>query len=284
MREFNETLYNGFRATYEIEEIYYHNKTEHQDLIIFKNPIFGRMMALDGIVQTTERDEFIYHEMFVHMPLLTHDRPLNVLIIGGGDGGVAREVCRYDVVEKITMVEIDQAVCELSKTYLPNHSAGAFEDSRFELIISDGLDFVKNTKEKFDVILSDSTDPFGPGAALFAESFYEACSNILSDGGILVTQNGVSFLQSDELATTHQRMRGHFEEVKFFQADVPTYIAGNMNYAWGRKGNFQQITPNVLAERYRKYALKTRYFTPDIYTSAFHLPQYLQDVIAGEMI
>lgn len=275
MKKFAEVLHNGFQATYDVLEVLYHNKTEHQELIIFDNPIFGRIMALDGIIQTTERDEFIYHEMFAHTPILSHPDPKKVLIIGGGDGGLLREVTKHTSIEKITMVEIDRAVVELSEKYLPKHSDGAFADPRLNLVIADGLDFIISNKEQYDIILSDSTDPIGPGAALFAEKFYQGCAASLNPEGILVTQNGVSFLQTSELVQTKNRMQPHFQQVKFLQADVPTYVAGNMNLAWANKGQFQQKSIAEVANYLDFANIKLRYFTPELYKSAFNLPNYL---------
>lgn len=275
MKKFVEKLHNGFQATYDISNILYHNTTDHQELIIFENPIFGRIMALDGIIQTTERDEFIYHEMFAHTPILSHPDPKSILIIGGGDGGLLREVCKHKSINNITMVEIDRAVVELSEKYLPKHSNGAFADTRLQLEIADGLDFIVNNKIKYDIILSDSTDPIGPGAALFAEKFYKGCAESLTQDGILVTQNGVSFLQTDELVQTNNRMKKHFRHVKFLQADVPTYVAGNMNLAWANKGEFMQKSPNTVKHYLNSNSMNLRYFTPELYISAFNLPNYL---------
>lgn len=283
MKKFYESLYNGFSACYEIEEVFYHEKTKHQELLIFKNPIFGRIMALDGIIQTTEKDEFIYHEMFAHVPLFTHVNPKKVLIVGGGDGGLLREVCKHKSIESITMVEIDLGVVELSKEYLPNHSRGSFDDPRLNLVIADGLDFVKQCQEKYDVILSDSTDPIGPGAALFAEDYYKNAAKCLKDEGILVTQNGVSFLQTEELSCTYLRMHPHFSQVKFYQADVPTYVAGNMNYAWAQKNNVVMPSEDVLNNRIIKSGIVTNYFNKDLFFSSFSLPNYVKNVL-GESI
>ncbi len=280
MNKFTETLHQGFAATYQVDEVLYEQKTEHQHLLIFKNNLYGRIMALDGIVQTTEKDEFIYHEMFVHVPMLLHPNPKHILIVGGGDGGILREVCKYPDVASITMVEIDPAVVNLAKTHLPNHSAGAFEDPRLRLVFADGLDFITTCQETFDVILSDSTDPIGPGAALFAETFYAHASRCLSAYGLLVTQNGVSFMQTDELVTTQQRMQPHFAAVKFFQSDVPTYVGGNMNHAWGQKAASQPITFAQAAQRFAEYDMACRHFHPDMLQSAFCLPQYLRTVLS----
>ena len=166
-KQWHETLHDQFGQYFAVDNVLYHEKTDHQDLIIFENAAFGRVMALDGVVQTTERDEFIYHEMMTHVPLLAHGHAKHVLIIGGGDGAMLREVTRHKNVESITMVEIDAGVVSFCRQYLPNHNAGSYDDPRFKLVIDDGVNFVNQTSQTFDVIISDCTDPIGPGESLF---------------------------------------------------------------------------------------------------------------------
>jgi spermidine synthase len=197
-----ETLYSSWGQSFEVHSIVYKEKSDWWDIMIFENPIFGRVLVMDGTVQLTEKDERIYHEMMAHVPLLTHDNPKSVLIIGGGDGGVLREVLRHQTVERVVLVEIDERVIDLSKKYLPFLAKGAFVDPRTTIVIQDGCKYVKETTERFDVILSDTTDPIGAGAALFTEEFYGDCKAILNEGGILINQNGVPFLQPEELALT----------------------------------------------------------------------------------
>jgi spermidine synthase len=170
-RWIGETLYPFYQQRFSATEVLFEEKTEHQDLVIFENDFFGRVMLLDGVTQTTDRDEFVYHEMISHVPIFAHGNAQKVLIIGGGDGGVLREVLRHKDVE-CTMVEIDASVVEMSKKYFPQHSDGAFEDPRCNLVIADGLKFVKETQDRFDVIIVDSTDPIGPGEVLFTSEFY----------------------------------------------------------------------------------------------------------------
>lgn len=165
-----ETLHAGFGQYFSVDKVLYREQTGHQDLVIFENSALGRVMTLDGVVQTTERDEFIYHEMMTHVPLLAHGAAKHVLIIGGGDGAMLREVSRHQNIEKITMVEIDAGVVTFCKQYLPNHSQGAYDDPRFTLVIDDGVNFVSQTGEKFDVIISDCTDPIGPGKACLPQT------------------------------------------------------------------------------------------------------------------
>lgn len=162
----SETLHAGYQQRFEVSKVLYSEKTEFQDMVIFENPKFGRVLVLDGVIQTTEKDEFIYHEMMVHTPMLANGAAKRVLIIGGGDGGCLREALRHPGVGKVTMVEIDPTVVELSRKYLPGHSDGAFDDPRTDLVIADGLKYVAESDEKFDVIIVDSTDPIGPGEVL----------------------------------------------------------------------------------------------------------------------
>lgn len=280
MSDYLETLYLGYGQRFSMDKMLHEVRTEHQHLVIFENARMGRVMALDGVIQTTEADEFIYHEMLAHVPLFAHGAAKRVLIIGGGDGGMLREVCKHPEVEHITMVEIDDTVVQMCKTFLPRHSDGAYDDARFTLVIDDGMNFVANTDQRFDVIISDTTDPIGPGEVLFSENFYQACHRCLNDGGILVTQNGTPFMQLDEVKTTAQRMRGLFADWHFYHAAVPTYIGGSMTFAWGAKqASSRQVPVEVLRERYQAAGVKTRYYNADIHVGAFALPQYVLEAI-----
>src|SRR5438270_8654625 len=194
-RRIPETLFDdiGIRMTYEVERVIYELQTEHQHLILFEHPFFGKVLMLDGATQVTTRDEFIYHEMMTHVPILAHGSAREALIIGGGDCGIAEEVLKHKSVERLTQVEIDASVVEFSKEHFPEFTGPVLRDPRFDLIIEDGMKFVAGTDRRFDVIVVDSTDPQGPGAVLFTYDFYAACRRCLGAGGILVTQNGVPF-------------------------------------------------------------------------------------------
>lgn len=276
-----ETLHCGFGQFFSIDKILYHEKTEHQDLIIFENNMMGRVMALDGIIQTTERDEFIYHEMMAHVPILAHGEAKRILIIGGGDGGMLREVCRHKSVEQITMVEIDANVVEFCRQYLPNHNAGAYEDPRFNLIIEDGIHFVNQTEMKFDIIISDCTDPIGPGESLFTSDFYEGCARCLNKNGIFVAQNGVCFLQQDEAISSHKKLTHYFADTSFYQAAIPTYYGGIMTFAWASQNALlRQYDLSILQQRFSQSGIQCRYYNPAIHAGSFALPQYLQDALS----
>lgn len=282
---FEETLYDAWCQEFRVDEVLFEFKTEHQHLVIFQNQKFGRVMALDGVVQTTEADEFVYHEMLTHVPILAHGNAKRVLIIGGGDGGILREVAKHKSVEHITMVEIDKAVVDMAKKYLPGHSAGAFDDKRLNLVIDDGAAFVVNTKDKFDVIISDSTDPMGPGEVLFTKNFYEACHACMNPGGVLVTQNGVAFMQLDEVKTTARRLAPTFKDCHFYAAAVPTYVGGVMTLSWATDNADLRKTPvDVIEKRFAASGIKTRYYNPGVHTGAFSLPQYILDAIKGDAL
>lgn len=281
MSDFQETLYEGYGQRFQIDKLLHEVRTEHQHLVIFENPRMGRVMALDGVIQTTEADEFIYHEMLAHVPILAHGLARRVLIIGGGDGGILREVARHRDIESITLVEVDDAVVEICREFLPNHSAGTFDDPRLKLVIDDGMHFLTETEEKFDVIICDAADPVGPGEALFSENFYQACRRCLNEGGILVAQNGTPFLQLGEVQTTAKRMQGLFADWHFYQAAVPTYIGGAMTFAWGASSAESRKLPlETLMQRYSGSGIVTRYYNPHLHIAAFALPQYVLHAIA----
>lgn len=272
----DETLYPFYRQSLSVDRLLYDSKTEHQRIRVFENARFGRVLTLDGIVQTTEGDEFIYHEMLAHVPILAHGSARRVLIIGGGDGGMAREVLRHRSVERVTMVEIDAGVVEFAKKYLPNLSAGAFDDPRLDLVIADGAAYVAETDERFDVIIVDSTDPIGPGEVLFTDTFYGRARERLAEGGILVTQNGVPFLQAEELTNTLRALDALFRDATCYLATIPTYAGGPMAFGWGTDGSARSTDLAELRRRAQASGIDFRYYTPEVHQAAFALPGYIQ--------
>lgn len=280
MTWFSETLHGNFQLRLFVEKTLFQEKTEHQDLHVFENPGFGRVLTLDGIVQTTEGDEFIYHEMLSHVPILAHGAVKRVLIIGGGDGGMLKQVLRHAGVEA-TLVEIDQSVIDLCRKYLPAIGEDAFDSPRARVVITDGAKYVAETDEKYDVIIVDSTDPVGPGAILFSAEFYKECKRCLNRGGILVTQNGVPFFQKDELTNSYRRLTPLFKDVSFFVAAVPTYSGGFMAFGWATDNEALRRQPaSVIAERYAQADIKTRYYNADIHLGSFALPTYIRDLMS----
>ena len=280
MSDYQETLYEGYGQRFTVDRVLHEVRTEHQHLVIFENARMGRIMAIDGVIQTTEADEFIYHEMLAHVPILAHGLARRVLIIGGGDGGLLHEVAKHRDVESITMVGVDDKLVEMCREFLPEHSKGAFGDSRLNLVIDDGLRFVETTEEKFDVIICDSSDPAGSDEALFSEGFYQACRRCLNDGGILVAQNGAPFLQLNEVQTTARRINGLFPDWHFYQAAVPTYVGGAMAFAWGACNSESRKLPlDTLCQRFAGSGIVTRYYNPHVHLGAFALPQYVLQAI-----
>jgi spermidine synthase len=279
---FQETLHDGYGQRFRVEEMLVDIHTGLQHLTIFRNALMGRVLALDGVVQTTEADEFIYHEMLAHVPILAHGAARRVLIIGVGDGGIVRETARHRGIEEIVAVEIDRVVVDLCRRHLPNHSAGALDDARVRLVIGDGLAFVRGDAGGFDVILTDSTDPSGPGESLFGDAFHAHCRRLLNPGGILATQNGVPFLQAAELARTARQLARYFEDAHFFHAAVPSYIGGSMCFGWGATDPAsRRIERAVLEARFAASGLVTRYYNPAIHRASFALPQYMLETIAA---
>ncbi|MFV0320951.1 MAG: polyamine aminopropyltransferase [Alphaproteobacteria bacterium] len=279
VNKYSENLYSFYNQQFTIDEVLYENRSDCQDMLLFRNEKFGRVLALDGIIQTTEADEACYHEMMVHVPLLSFDNPKNILVVGGGDGGIIREVLKHPIA-KVTMVEIDGGVVEFSKKYLPNHSQNAFDNERLNLIITDGAKFVKETPQKYDVIIVDSTDPIGPGAVLFTQEFYNDCHNILSPKGILVTQNGVPFFQKEELVQTHERQTAVFVHSSFYVTVVPTYVGGYMTLSFASDTDYSNLSLDKITKRYQNIGLsRLNYYTPAMHLAAFTLPAFIEQIL-----
>lgn len=304
---FDETLHDGIRQSLAVDRMLHREHTGLHDLAIFENRTFGRVLALDGAIQTTEADEYIYHEMLAHPAILARkaalfsgsgvsgsgvggsgvggsgdsgpeDR-LDILIVGGGDGGCLREVLRHPEV-RATQVEIDARVVELAKAHLPALSAGAFESPRADLVIADGARFVAETGRRFDAAIVDSTDPVGPGAALFTEDFYRNCKRCLKAGGVLVTQNGVPALQGGELAASHAAFRMLFADPACYLAPVPTYNGGFMAFGWATDdAGLRRWSAATIRDRIDAVGLETRYFNADIFAAAFALPNDIRSLL-----
>lgn len=280
MKIWSETLEpTDFTATYKISRMLYDEHSEYQHLVLFENELMGRVLALDGAVQTTEKDEFCYHEMIVHVPLLAHGAAGRVLIIGGGDGGAVEEVFKHPGVERATLVDIDGTVIDVSKRYLGAISGRAFEDPRLELVIADGCRFVAESAARYDVIIVDSPDPVGPGAALFSAQFYADCRRCLAPGGVLVTQNGVPFTQGAELRDSMVALASLFADARCYLTHVPSYIGGAMALGWASDNiELWRIPVETLERRFEQSAFHTRYYTPAVHQASFALPRYIEEL------
>ncbi len=276
MKWFKEDLYHSkYAQAIVVDKELYKGKSKFQKIFLFENSVLGKVLVLDDIVQTTEVDEFIYHEMLAHCAMSMHRKPKSVLIIGGGDGGTLEEVIKYRTVEKIVMVEIDGAVVDLAKKYLRSICGKAFEDKRTKLIIDDGIKYVQDTKEKFDVVIVDSPDPIGPGKVLFSAKFYKGVYNILNKKGVMSRQTGSTFFQKGELREEMKKVENIFGRVVPYLAPVPTYVGGFFSFILGIKG----ISCKSYASRAR-IALswgnvkKLRYFSPEVFAASTVLPPY----------
>jgi spermidine synthase len=279
-----ETLFDdlGFRMTFKVKKVLYEIQTEHQHLVLFEQPFFGKMLMLDGATQITKKDEFIYQEMMSHVPLFGHGKARDVLIIGGGDCGIAEEVLKHETVQRLTQVEIDPAVIEFAKEHFPEFTKPVFADKRFESVIDDGMKYVARTDRRFDVIIVDSTDPQGPGKVLFSSKFYTGCKRCLNKGGVLVTQNGVPIYQPSELTSSITKFRKLFADGACYVAAIPTYVGGHMAMGWATDNKSLRGTPaKTIAARYRSAgSFSTKYWTPEVHVAAFALPRFIAEAVA----
>jgi spermidine synthase len=279
---FTETLHGDFRTSYELERVLFDSRTPHQRLIVADSVRFGRLVALDGVTQLTMADEAAYHEMLAHVPILAHGKVEDVLIIGGGDGGMAEEVLKHKGVRRLVMVEIDAGVIDFAREHLAELHRNCFDDPRFELVIADGKDFAANATDKFDLAIVDSTDPIGPGEVLFTREFYGDCKRLLKPGGVLVTQNGVPFFQAGELKNTVFNFARLFADAGCYLTVVPTYVGGFMALGWGTDDEALRAVPLAdLRQRYEAAGLATRHYTPELHKGAFALPRFIEEIVTS---
>lgn len=279
-RWIEETFHPHWRVRLEADKILHEEKTEHQHLVIFENATWGTVLILDGVFQLTTLDEFIYHEMMAHVPLMALERPRRVLVIGGGDGGVLREVLKHPSVEKATLCEIDRSVIDHSLKYYPQVSNGAFDNPRADIVIADGLKYVAETTERFDAIIVDSSEPIGPSAVLHTKEFFSDCKRALKPGGILVTQNGLPFLCPEPFVNTTRILSGLFERCAPFLCHQPCYFGGEFALNWGSDNPAHlEISVEKLARRQKSRGIETRYWTPAFHVAAFALPAYAEELV-----
>ncbi len=275
----NETLYAAWGQRFRVVRELARVQSDFQDILIFESETHGRVMLLDGVVQITEGDEFVYQEMLTHVPLLAHGAAGRVLIIGAGDGGVLKHVLQHRTVARAVMVEIDGEVIRLSKQFLPGIGGDSWTDPRAEVIVGDGIDYVKRaTDAAFDAIIVDSTDPIGVGEVLFTDEFYANAARILAPGGLIVNQCGVPFMQADELRETSLRRANFFPHVGAYVAAVPTYVGGFMTLGFAAKAPGLDAVPvDTIRARAEAAGIlgNTQYWTPEVHWSAFQLPPYI---------
>ncbi|WP_037373016.1 polyamine aminopropyltransferase [Anaerovorax odorimutans] len=270
------------KLSLKIDEILYAERSPFQKIEIFKNKTFGVFMVLDGYIQVTEKDEFVYHDMISHPAMAVNPDIKNVLIIGAGDGGTAREISRYKTIEKIDMVEIDEAVVRACQKYMPITSSVFTNEPRLNLMFDDGLKFVKEAPSgAYDLILVDSTDPAGPGEGLFTIDFYKDCYRVLSEKGILINQHEGAFFDGDieEMKKAHAKIKKTFPIAKVFGFNTPTYASGYWYFGFASK-SFDPIA-DFKPEQWEKLGLETKYYNTDLHRGAFALPNYVLDILAS---
>jgi spermidine synthase len=274
-----ETLYPGWAQSFRVERELVQHRSAYQEIRIFESASHGRVLMLDGVVQLTERDEFIYHEMIAHVPLLAQGAPEHVLIIGAGDGGVLRRVLQHRSVTRAVLVEIDAEIIRLAEEFLPGLAGDARHDPRAEIVVADGIAYAAAAADRsFDVIIVDSTDPIGAGLVLFTDAFYADCARILTRRGVMVNQCGVPFMQADELRESSIRRHRAFPSVSAYVAAVPTYVGGLMTLGFaGKVAGLDRWDAATLAGRAAVQGVlgKTGYWTPEIQVGSFQLPPYI---------
>jgi len=271
---FTEKQTEHFGITAKVRETLVTEKTGFQDLAIIDTVEFGRMLVLDGMVMTTVRDEFVYHEMVAHPAMITHPNPRRVLVVGGGDGGVIREVLKHPSVEKAVLVDIDGRVIAHSKTYLPE-IAGWLDDPRVEVIVGDGYMYIHEHKREYDVVLVDSTEPVGPAVQLFERGFYAAIHEALKDDGIFVAQTDNPWFKADLIRKVQKDVREIFPIARLYWANIPTYPSGLWTFTMGsKKHDPLQVDESRIPE------METRYYSPRLHKAAFVLPKFVEALCA----
>ncbi|XP_016950234.1 spermidine synthase [Drosophila biarmipes] len=272
--ELQADLWPGQSFSLKVKEVIHKEKSRFQDIQIVETETYGRCLILDGIIQCTARDEFSYQEMISFLPLCAHPNPRKVLIVGGGDGGVAREVVKHPLVEEVHQVEIDDRVVELSKQYLPEMACG-FENKKLKLTIGDGFDYMKKHKNEFDVIITDSSDPIGPAVSLFQESYYELMKHALKDDGIVCSQGGSFWLDLDYIKKTMTGCKEHFAKVAYAVTSVPSYPCGHIGFVMGSLNKNQEFATPKLGKS-EIDAIDLRYYSSAVHSAAFALPRWVQ--------
>ena len=264
-----------------VDKQLYTAHTEFQRIDVMTSKEFGTFMTLDGLMMVAEKDEFIYHDMIVHPALAVNPNINEVLVIGGGDGGAVRELLRYKMIEHIDLAEIDAEVVEISKKYLP-FTAQGLDDARVSVHYVDGLRFVRGAENKYDLIIVDSTDPFGPGEGLFTREFYGNCYRALNQNGILINQHESPYYKTyaDSFKRAHERIKGFFPVHMVYQAHIPTYPSGHWLFGFASK-KFHPVY-DLDEEKWNSFGIKTKYYNTQLHLGSFMLPNYVKELM-GEM-
>ena len=270
----------GFGVTMETKNVLYSAKSEYQTIDILETQGLGKVLLLDGLVMTTERDEFFYHEMISHIPMNSHPNPEKVLVIGGGDGGTVREVLKHDTVREVILCEIDGLVIDACKKYLPS-IAGMLDDDRVNIQVRDGIEYISQQEDAFDIILIDSTDPMGPGEGLFTEEFYSNVSGALKEGGIMCAQSESPFVNQRQMKMMYPLLRKAFPKVNTFLGPIPTYPGGY--WSWAFCSNTVEPLSYIDEQRVQKIAKQAKLYNLDIHKSVFALPNFVKKLVGKDV-
>ena len=272
---FSEKHTENVQLQLKIEKHLFSGESDFQKIDVFQTMDYGKMLVLDGVIMTTERDEFIYHEMITHLPMAVNPNIKKILVIGAGDGGTVNQLIKYDTIEVIDVVEIDRMVVDVCKQFFP--MASSFEDERVTLHYEDGLRFIRTVQNAYDLIIVDSTDPFGPGEGLFTKEFYGNCYKALHADGILVNQHESPFYESDAMAMikAHKRLSQVFEIAKVYQLHIPTYPSGHWLFGFASKR--YGVEPR--AETWKMLNIQTKYYNTELHKGCFMLPTYVNKML-----
>ncbi|XP_022654928.1 spermidine synthase-like isoform X1 [Varroa destructor] len=270
------TMNSDPSLTMKVDEVLYEGQSKYQNIVMFTSKMFGRVLCLDNAIQCTEFDEFAYQEMISFLPLNVHPDPQNVLIIGGGDGGVAREVSKHPGVKRIIQCEIDEDVIKLSKEHLPFMAEG-FHSPKLDLKVGDGIDFVKNTTLRFDIVITDSSDPIGPAEVLYKDDYYQALNNILKPGGIICCQGESMWFDLKFIGDVLRRCRAIFPSVAYSSIYIPTYPGGQIGFLLAsNSANVDFVKARTVFTDEDCERLKLRYYTNQVHEASFVLPRFVQ--------
>lgn len=275
---FSEKQTKDVKFSIRVDRQLYSGQSEFQRIDIFESPEFGRFLTLDGYMMLTEKDEFIYHEMITHIPMAVHPKAEKVLVIGAGDGGVIRELVRYPEIKQIDLVEIDDMVVEVCRKYLPK-TACCLDDERVNIRYEDGLKYIRRCENKYDLIIVDSTDPFGPGEGLFTREFYGNCYKALKEDGIMVNQHESPFYEEDARACqrAHRNITETFPVSRVYQAHIPTYPSGHWLFGFASK-KYHPLK-HLRVKEWNTRGIQTRYYTTTLHKGAFYLPAYVEELL-----
>lgn len=279
MSWFTEKYDENVQMSYKIDKHLSHKESKFQTIDVYNNSLFGNYLVIDDIMMITQKDEFIYHEMIVHTPMASNPNIKDILVIGAGDGGTVRELCRYESINSITMVEIDEEVVKTSLEFFPEVSKSLKTDSRVNLLFEDGIEFVKNSIDaSYDLIIVDSTDPIGPGEGLFSIEFYKNCYRILREDGILVNQSESPYYPFNirELQRSCSKINKIFPRLSYYQLFMPTYPSGHWLFGFASK-TINPVNENI--DKWNELKITTKYYNTELHKASFVLPNYVKDII-----